>query len=132
MFTDPTHINVSDPGHTEGNPVFIYLDAFCTDEMIQEYAPDYKTLDEMKEHYRRGGLGDMKCKKLLNSVMQETLKPIRERRAQYEGDKQYLLDILKKGTERAVELSNKTVAEVRAAIGIDYFTDVSFLDKFVK
>mgnify|MGYP002870155652 CR=1 FL=1 len=132
MFTDPTHINVSDPGHTEGNPVFIYLDAFCTDELIQEYTEDYKTLEEMKEHYRRGGLGDMKCKKLLNNVMQETLKPIRERRAQYEGDKQYLLDILKKGTERAVELSNKTVSEVRAAIGIDYFTDVSFLDKFVK
>lgn len=132
MYTDPTHINVSDPGHTEGNPVFIYLDAFCTDEMIQEYAPDYKTLEEMKEHYRRGGLGDMKCKKLLNSVMQETLKPIRERRAQFEGDRQYLLDILKKGTERAVEISNKTVAEVRAAIGIDYFTDSTFLDKFVK
>ncbi|MBR6337051.1 MAG: tryptophan--tRNA ligase, partial [Ruminococcus sp.] len=82
--------------------------------------------------YRRGGLGDMKCKKLLNSVMQETLKPIRERRAQYEGDKGYLLEILNKGTATAVELSNKTVAEVRAAIGIDYFTDSTFLDKFVK
>ena len=132
MYTDPTHINVSDPGHTEGNPVFIYLEAFSTDEDFEKFSPDYKNLDEMKEHYERGGLGDMKCKKFLNSVMQEFLAPIRARREEYEKDKGELLNILKKGTESAIEVSNKTVEEVRDAIGINYFNDKSFLERFVK
>ncbi len=132
MFTDPLHINVSDPGHTENNPVFIYLDAFSTDEDFAEFLPEYKNLAEMKEHYERGGLGDMKCKKLLNNVMQKLLAPIRERREKFEQDKSYLMEVLRKGTEEAVEISNKTVAEVRNAIGINYFTDDSFIDKFVK
>lgn len=132
MYTDPTHINVSDPGHTEGNPVFIYLEAFSTDEDFAKYMPDYKNLEEMKSHYEKGGLGDMKCKKFLNSVMQEVLAPIRARREEFEKDKEALLDILKKGTERAIEISNNTVEEIRNAIGINYFNDKSFIDKFVK
>lgn len=131
MYTDPTHINVSDPGHTENNPVFIYLDAFSSDEMFAEYLPEYKNLEELKEHYRRGGLGDMKVKKFLNNVMQEMLKPIRERREEYAKDKNALLEILKKGTEHAVEISNNTVSEVRNAIGINYFSDKSFKDNFI-
>lgn len=131
MYTDPTHINVSDPGHTENNPVFIYLEAFCTDEDFAEYLPDYKNLAEMKEHYERGGLGDMKCKKFLNSVMQELLAPIRTRREEFAKDKGELLNILKAGTQRAVEISNETVSQVRNAIGINYFNDNSFKEKFV-
>jgi tryptophanyl-tRNA synthetase len=132
MFTDPTHINVSDPGHTEGNPVFIYLEAFSTDEHFAEYFPDYKNLAEMKEHYERGGLGDMKCKKFLNSVMQEMLKPIRERREEFAKDKGELLNILRKGTDHAIEVSNETLKLVRNAIGIDYFNDAEFIEKFAK
>lgn len=131
MYTDPTHVNVSDPGHTENNPVFIYLEAFSTDEDFEKFLPDYKNLDEMKEHYEKGGLGDMKCKKFLNNVMQEFLRPIRERREKFQDDKGYLLDILKKGTAHAAEISNKTVEEVRNAIGINYFNDSTFIDKFV-
>ena len=132
MFTDPTHINVSDPGHTEGNPVFIYLEAFSKEEDFAEFLPEYKNLDEMKEHYEKGGLGDMKCKKFLNSVMQQFLAPIRTRREEFEKDKGELLNILRKGTEHAIEVSNETVAEVRNAIGINYFNDKSFLERFVK
>ena len=131
MYTDPIHINVSDPGHTEGNPVFIYLDAFSKDEDFAKYFPDYKNLAEMKEHYERGGLGDMKCKKFLNNVMQEFLAPIRARREDYEKDKEQLIEILKKGTQRAIEVSNETVSEIRNAIGINYFNDKTFIDKFV-
>ena len=132
MFTDPTHINVSDPGHTEGNPVFIYLEAFSKEEDFAEFLPEYKNLDEMKEHYEKGGLGDMKCKKFLNSVMQQFLAPIRTRIEEFEKDKGELLNILRKGTEHAIEVSNETVAEVRNAIGINYFNDKSFLERFVK
>ena len=132
MFTDPTHINVSDPGHTEGNPVFIYLEAFSKEEDFAEFLPEYKNLDEMKEHYEKGGLGDMKCKKFLNSVMQQFLAPIRTRREEFEKDKGELLNILRKGTVHAIEVSNETVAEVRNAIGINYFNDKSFLERFVK
>lgn len=131
MFTDPTHINVSDPGHTENNPVFIYLDAFCQDDMFAEYLPEYRNLDDLKEHYRRGGLGDMKVKKFLNNVMQEMLKPIRERREKYAANKADLLDILKQGTEKATAVSNITVDEVRNAIGLNYFNDDSFKSKFI-
>ena len=132
MYTDPTHINVADPGHTEGNPVFIYLEAFSTDEHFAEYLPEYKNLTEMKEHYERGGLGDMKCKKCLNCVMQEMLAPIRTRREEFAKDKGELLNILKKGTEKAREVSDETLAQVRRAIGIDYFNDAEFIEKFVK
>lgn len=132
MYTDPTHINVSDPGHTEGNSVFIYLAAFSTPEHFAEYLPEYKDLAEMKEHYERGGLGDMKCKKFLNNVMQETIKPIRVRREEFAKDKGELLNILKKGTEQARERSDRTLLEVRSAIGIDYFSDPDFISRFVK
>lgn len=131
MYTDPLHINISDPGHTENNPVFIYLEAFSTDDDFANFMPDYKNLAEMKEHYERGGLGDMKCKKFLNSVMQQMLKPIRQRREEYAKDKGALLEMLKKGTERAVEVSNETLAQVRNAIGINYFDDKTFLDKYI-
>lgn len=131
MFTDPTHINISDPGHTENNPVFIYLDAFSNDDMFAEYLPEYQNLEELKEHYRRGGLGDMKVKKFLNNVMQEMLKPIRERREEYAKDKGALLKILRNGTNHAIEVSTKTVDEVRNAIGINYFSDKSFKDNFL-
>lgn len=131
MYTDPLHINISDPGHTENNPVFIYLEAFSTDDDFANFMPDYKNLAEMKEHYERGGLGDMKCKKFLNSVMQQMLEPIRQRREEYAKDKGALLEMLKKGTERAVEVSNETLAQVRNAIGINYFDDKTFLDKYI-
>lgn len=131
MFTDPTHINITDPGHTENNPVFIYLDAFCKDEMFAEYLPEYKNLEELKEHYRRGGLGDMKVKKFLNNVMQEMLKPIRERREEFAKDKGEVLNMLKKGTGRAIEVSSVTLDEVRNAIGINYFNDSTFKNDFV-
>ena len=131
MFTDPNHLRVQDPGQVEGNPVFIYLDAFSKDEDFAKYFPDYKNLAEMKEHYERGGLGDMKCKKFLNNVMQEFLAPIRARREEYEKDKEQLIEILKKGTQRAIEVSNETVSEIRNAIGINYFNDKTFIDKFV-
>lgn len=131
MFTDPTHINITDPGHTENNPVFIYLDAFCRDEQFAEYLPEYKNLEELKEHYRRGGLGDMKVKKFLNNVMQEMLKPIRERREEFAKDKGEILNMLQKGTAHAIGVTNKTVDEVRNAIGINYFSDKSFKDDFI-
>ena len=131
MFTDPTHLNISDPGHTEGNPVFIYLETFAKDEHFAEFLPEYQSLDEMKEHYERGGLGDMKCKKLLNDVMQSTLAPIRERREEFSKDKGEVLNMLRKGTAHAVEVSNETLSLVRKAIGIDYFNDEDFINHFV-
>lgn len=132
MYTDPQHINVSDPGHIEGNAVFAYLDAFSTDADLEEFMPDYKTLDEMKEHYKRGGLGDMKCKKLLNNVMQKMLKPIRDRREEYAKDKGEVLNMLRKGTAHAAEVSGETLSLVRKAIGVDYFNDADFIERFVK
>jgi tryptophanyl-tRNA synthetase len=124
MFTDPGHLRVSDPGKTEGNPVFVYLDAFCSPELFDAHCKGdhgYNSLEDMKEHYRRGGLGDVFCKKLLNEVMQDFLRPIRERREEYERNRDAVLGYLKAGTERAIEVSDKTLAEVRNAIGIDYF-----------
>ncbi|MCR5142410.1 MAG: tryptophan--tRNA ligase [Ruminococcus sp.] len=132
MYTDPEHINVSDPGHLEGNAVFTYLDAFATDEQVNAFFPEYQTLGDMKEHYTKGGLGDMKCKKLLNSIMQDMLRPIRERREEYAKDKGELLNILRKGTDHAIEVSNETLKLVRNAIGIDYFSDKEFLEKYAK
>lgn len=121
MFTDPLHIQVSDPGHIEGNTVFTYLDAFCTDEHFERYLPDYKNLDELKEHYKRGGLGDMKIKKFLNNVMQEELEPIRLRREELAKNMDYVYDVLKKGTEKARQCAAQTMSEVKKAMKIDYF-----------
>lgn len=100
MFTDPTHLRRDDPGHVEGNPVFTYLDAFCKDEYFAEFLPEYKNLDEMKAHYTRGGLGDVKVKRFLNNVMQAELAPIRERRQYWEQHLDDVVDILKTGTEK--------------------------------
>lgn len=123
MFTDPDHLHVNDPGKIEGNTVFVYLDAFCRDEHFARYFPDYKNLDEMKEHYTRGGLGDVKIKRFLNSVMQEELEPIRMRRKEYEKDIAQVYDILKKGCEYASRVAKETMAEVKAAMRINYFED---------
>ena len=123
MFTDPNHLNVSDPGTVEGNAVFTYLDAFSCDEHFAKYLPDYQNLDEMKDHYRRGGLGDMKCKKLLNSILNEMLEPIRQRRHELEQDIPEIYNILKKGTDKARETAVQTMDEVRNAMKINYFDD---------
>ena len=127
MFTDPNHLNVSDPGTVEGNAVFTYLDAFSCDEHFAKYLPDYQNLDEMKEHYRRGGLGDMKCKKLLNSILNEMLEPIRQRRHELEQDIPEIYNILRRGTEKARETASQTMAEVRNAMKINYFDDAELI-----
>lgn len=123
MYTDPLHIQVSDPGHIEGNCVFTYLDAFSRPAHFEEYLPDYHNLEELKEHYKRGGLGDVKIKKFLNAVMQEELAPIRARRAEFEKDIPAVYDILKKGSDTARETAAKTLSEVKAAMRINYFDD---------
>ena len=127
MFTDPNHLNVSDPGNVEGNAVFTYLDAFSCDEHFAKYLPDYQNLDEMKDHYRRGGLGDMKCKKLLNSILNEMLEPIRQRRHELEQDIPEIYNILRRGTEKARETASKTMDEVRNAMKINYFEDTELI-----
>ena len=121
MFTDPNHLQVSDPGQTEGNPVFMYLDAFCRDEYFAKYLPDYANLDELKAHYQRGGLGDVKVKKFLNNVLQETLEPIRTRRKELEKDPGYVMDVLRQGTEVAQAAAAETLSKVKHAMKIDYF-----------
>ena len=123
MFTDPNHLNVSDPGTVEGNAVFTYLDAFSCDEHFAKYLPDYHNLDEMKDHYRRGGLGDMKCKKLLNSILNEMLEPMRQRRHEFEQDIPEVYNILRRGTDLARETAARTIHEVRNAMKINYFDD---------
>ena len=123
MYTDPTHLNVSDPGHVEGNAVFTYLDAFSTDQDFRDFWPEYQNLEELKEHYQRGGLGDMKCKKFLNEVLNKFLDPMRQRRAELEQDIPEICNILKKGTEQAREVAAQTMAEVRQAMRINYFDD---------
>ena len=121
MFTDPNHLRVEDPGRVEGNPVFIYLDAFCKPEYFEEFLPDYNNLDELKEHYKRGGLGDVKVKKFLNNVIQAELEPIRERRKSWEKRLPDVYDILKKGSEKAEKKAAATLNDVRKAMQIDYF-----------
>ena len=123
MFTDPNHIRIEDPGSLEGNTVFTYLDAFCNDQHFEEYLPDYKNLDELKEHYQRGGLGDVKVKKFLNNVLQEELEPIRKRREELQKDIPYVYEVLKKGSEAARETAAQTLHEVRDAMKINYFED---------
>ncbi|RHO62691.1 tryptophan--tRNA ligase [Butyricicoccus sp. AM05-1] len=127
MYTDPDHIRVQDPGKLEGNTVFTYLDAFCQPEHFSEFLPDYQSLDELKAHYQRGGLGDVKVKKFLNNVMQSLLSPMRERRAQWEGRLPEVYEILKKGSEIAAETAQGTLDRVRHAMKIDYFTDNGLL-----
>ncbi|MCI5856808.1 MAG: tryptophan--tRNA ligase [Agathobacter sp.] len=136
MYTDPTHIQVSDPGHIEGNCVFTYLDAFSKPEHFAEYLPEYQNLDELKEHYKRGGLGDVKIKKFLNNVIQEELAPIRVRRAEFEKDIPAVYEILKKGSDVARETAAQTLSEVKRAMQINYFEDTEMIraqkEKYIK
>ncbi len=127
MYTDPDHIKVTDPGKVEGNAVFTYLDAFATDESFAEFLPEYKNLDELKDHYRRGGLGDVKVKKLLLNVINKELEPIRARRAEYEKDIPGVYEILKKGSEAAQKEAAATLAAVKAAMKINYFEDSALI-----
>ncbi len=127
MYTDPLHLQVSDPGHIEGNTVFTYLDAFSKPEHFERYLPDYANLDELKAHYQRGGLGDVKVKKFLNNVLQEELEPIRNRRAELEKDIPEIYNILKKGSEAAREVAAQTLSEVKSAMKINYFDDVELI-----
>ena len=121
MYTDPSHINIADPGHVEGNTVFTYLDAFSKQEDFAEFLPEYQNLEEMKEHYKRGGLGDVKCKKFLLKVMENMLSPIRAERKLWENRISDVYDILYQGTEKAKETTNATLEEVRDAMRINYF-----------
>ncbi len=123
MYTDPEHINLNDPGHVEGNAVFTYLDAFSKPEHFAQYWPEYQNLDELKDHYRRGGLGDMKCKKFLNQILNEFLEPMRQRRHEFEQDIPEIYNILRRGTEKARETAAQTMSEVRQAMKINYFDD---------
>jgi len=127
MYTDPTHLNVSDPGHVEGNAVFTYLDAFSSDDDFKNFWPEYQNLDELKDHYRRGGLGDMKCKKFLNEVLNQFLEPMRQRRHELEQDIPEVYNILRRGTEQAREVAAQTMDEVRRAMRIDYFNDAELI-----
>ena len=128
MYTDPTHIKVSDPGHLEGNTVFTYLDAFSKTEDFAKYLPEYKNLDELKEHYTRGGLGDVKIKKFLNSIMQAELEPIRARRREYQKDIAAVYDILKAGSDKARAVAEATLQDVKNAMQINYFADKELIE----
>lgn len=127
MYTDPTHIKVADPGHVEGNAVFTYLDAFSTDQDFADFWPEFQNLDELKAAYTHGGIGDMKCKKLLNNVINRMLDPIRQRRAEYEKDIPEIFNILKQGSESARETAAQTMDDVRRAMRIDYFEDAELI-----
>ena len=132
MFTDPNHIKITDPGKVEGNIVFTYLDAFASDEHFAKYLSEYKNLDELKDHYRKGGLGDSKIKMFLYNILEELLQPIRERRHFYEQRINEVVDMLKTGTKNANEYANETLKEVKNAIGIDYFDGTAFLEEQIK
>ena len=132
MYTDPDHLRVQEPGKVEGNPVFTYLDAFCRPEHFGLYLPEYPNLDELKAHYQRGGLGDMKVKGFLNSIMQETLEPIRNRRKEFEKDIPAIYDMLKKGCDAAREVAAATLDDVRKAMKINYFDDAELIAEQVK
>ncbi len=131
MYTDPLHINIADPGHVEGNTVFTYLDAFCRPEHFSLYWPDYASLDELKGHYRRGGLGDVKCKKFLEKILNETLDPIRARRKEFQKDIPAICEMLRKGCEDARAVAAETLSDVRRAMKIDYFESNDFLNEQV-
>ena len=132
MYTDPDHLRVQDPGKVEGNPVFTYLDAFSRPEHFERYLPDYPNLDELKAHYMRGGLGDVKVKRFLNAIMQETLEPIRNRRKEFEKDIPAIYEMLKKGCETAREAAAATLDDVRKAMKINYFDDAELIAEQVK
>lgn len=132
MYTDPEHIHVAAPGHIEGNTVFTYLDAFCRPEHFERYWNEYANLDEVKAHYQRGGLGDMKVKRFLNNILQEELEPIRARRKEYEKDIPAIYNMLKKGCEEAREVAAQTLADVRRAMKIDYFNDAALIQEQAK
>lgn len=127
MYTDPLHLQVGDPGHLEGNTVFTYLDAFCRQEHFERYLPDYANLEELKAHYQRGGLGDVKVKRFLEKIMQETLEPIRNRRKELEKDIPAVYEILRKGSEVARETAAQTLSEVKSAMKINYFEDAEMI-----
>ena len=127
MFTDPDHLRVEDPGKVEGNAEFTYLAAFTTDDDFAQYWPEYSCLDELKEHYCRGGLGDMKCKKFLNTIINNMLEPMRQRRREFEKDIPEIYNILRRGTEQAREVAAQTMSEVRHAMRIDYFDDAELI-----
>lgn len=129
MYTDPEHIHVQDPGHLEGNCVFTYLDAFCRPEHFERYLPDYPNLDELKAHYQRGGLGDMKVKRFLNDVLQEELEPIRQRRKEYARDIPGIYEMLRQGCERARAVAAQTLDDVRKAMKINYFDDQELISE---
>ena len=130
MYTDPLHVNVSDPGHVEGNMVFTYLDAFCRPDHFARFLPEYENLDALKDHYRAGGLGDVKCKKFLIKVLEDMLAPIRAERAKWTADLPAVYRILKDGTEAAVQTTNRTLAEVTAAMKVNYFADESIIEEW--
>ena len=132
MFTDPNHLRVEDPGRVEGNPVFIYLDAFCKPEYFSEFLPEYQNLDELKAHYQRGGLGDVKVKRFLNAIMQETLEPIRNRRKEFSKDIPAVYEMLQKGCEVARAAAAETLADVKKAMKINYFDDKELIEEQVK
>ena len=132
MYTDPNHLRVQDPGQVEGNPVFTYLDAFCRPEHFGRYLPDYPDLEELKAHYRRGGLGDVKVKKFLTAIMQETLEPIRTRRREFEQDIPAIYAMLKQGCEQAREAAAQTLDDVRRAMKINYFDDEELIAEQAK
>lgn len=132
MFTDPTHIKITDPGHLEGNTVFTYLDAFCKEEHFKRYLPEYSNLEELKAHYTRGGLGDMKVKKFLNAIMQEELEPIRQKRKEYEKDIPGVFRILQEGSQVAQKRAAQTLAAVKAAMKINYFDDLGLIEEQAK
>ena len=127
MYTDPDHIKVSDPGKIEGNCVFTYLDAFCKPEHFEKYLPEYENLDALKAHYQRGGLGDVKVKRFLNSVMQEELAPIRERSLEWQAKLPEVVKILEEGTKKAYATAEKTLDEVKSSMKINYFKDNSLI-----
>lgn len=130
MFTDPGHLKITDPGKIEGNTVFTYLDAFCRPEHFAKYLPEYANLDELKAHYQRGGLGDVKVKKFLNAVVQEELEPIRSRRKAYEQNIEYVYEILEKGSKKAREKAQATLKEVQASMRINYFEDMALIHEY--
>ena len=132
MFTDPGHLQIDDPGKVEGNVVFTYLDAFCTDEHFAKYLPEYPNLDAMKEHYRRGGLGDGTCKKFLFNILEDILQPIRERRAYYEQNIPLVYEILEKGSEKAREVAASTLDDVKKAMKINYFDDKALIEEHTR
>ena len=131
MYTDPDHIKITDPGKLEGNTVFTYLDAFSRPEHFERYLPDYANLQELKDHYTRGGLGDVKVKKFLNNVLQEELEPIRNRRKEYQKDIAYVYDVLKKGSEEAEKVAAQTLKDVKAAMRINYFDDEELIARHI-